>query len=100
MSPPSPERRGFTLSGDVPYSEYAVPVMPDDPDVIRLSEEQVTSVRIELLAAAIEDLRTAIREAQADPSEQHWYRVVDTMTTLIGPNETYALLTLASERRS
>ena len=72
--------------------------MPDDPDVVYLSQEEVATVRVGLLAAAIEDVRTAIREAEADPSEEHWYRVVDTVATLIGPNETYVLLRLASKR--
>lgn len=59
----------------------------------------MATVRVELLAAAIGDVRTAVREAEAVPSEEHWFRVVDTLGTLIGPNETYALLRLASERR-
>lgn len=73
--------------------------MSDDPEVISLNEEQVATVRAQLLASSIEDVRKAVREAQADISEQQWYRVVDTLTTLIGPNETYTLLRLASERR-
>jgi hypothetical protein len=68
---------------------------PDDPDIIRLSEEEVATVRAGLLAAAVEDVRTAVRAAQADPSEQRWHRVVDTLATLIGPNETHALLRLS-----
>lgn len=74
--------------------------MPDDPNLVLFSEEEVATLRVQLLAAAVEDVRTAVRDAEADPSEQRWYRVVDSLSTLIGPNETYALLRLASGRRS